>query len=128
MKAFTVTELLAVVVIIGILAAISYPRFQAFRIKARLREVPNTVQLILAAEKYYHFKRGFYYTWVYGTDPSDVLNISLPGADSMCQYQVTGTAIQFQRRTPTEDVGSYDMATDSYDIKAAYEKYLGYLE
>ena len=120
------------VVIIAILAAISYPRFQALRTKARLKEVPNTVQLILAAEKYYHFKKGLYRLWDYGEDPGDVLNIILPGADSMCQYQVTGSGsdanVQFQRRSDQDSIGSCNIESGDYTIDSDYEKYLGYLE
>ncbi len=111
-----------------------FPWFEGFRTKARLKEVPNTVQLILAGEKYYYFKQRFYRKWTYGQDPSDDLHISLPDADSMCEYQVidpgTGEEIQFKRRgvTPDDPVGSYDLSTDEYAIDADYDKYLGYLE
>ena len=58
----------------------------------------------------------------------DWLNIMLPR--DVCEYWVddaTGT-IYFRRADTNDPVGNYVILTDTYDIDAAYDKYLGYLE
>ncbi len=146
----TLIELLIVVVIIGVLATIMYPRFQTFRIRTELKEVPNTIQLILAGEKYYNFKIGAYFDWtaadadnfVYtssahgNAEVEHELNITLPR--DVCEYWVDNTttpgtwAIHFRKADNTAEdekkVGECVIQTRNYTIESPYDKYLGYLE
>ncbi len=155
---FTLAELLIVIIIIGILATIMYPRFETFRTKAKLKEIENIVEVIRAAEKVYYFKIGGYFTWTAAeaqsnytrgaapTDIQDALNITLPASDAqyggtMCTYSVTDVGgdvvIQFTSDDPdSEDQGHYALDganADTYDITTTYggskwNVYLSYLE
>lgn len=60
-KGFTLIELIAVVVIVGILAAIAYPQYQKTKERALGREARANMELILAALKIYRMQNGEYY-------------------------------------------------------------------
>ena len=53
-KGFTLIELMIVVAIIGILAAIAIPSFLAMQLRAKRSELPTNVDAIRTAEKAYH--------------------------------------------------------------------------
>jgi len=152
---FTLVELLMVTVVIAILATILYPQFETFRIRAGLKEVPNTVQVILAAERYYNYKKGGYFPWDWTeaisdyVNAEDELNIEIPPTSSdttICQYRVLydGTTSQYQILFRSNDglvaqnQGHYVIEdtvtpanTDTYVIDSyngKWEKYLKYLE
>ncbi|UCD54779.1 MAG: prepilin-type N-terminal cleavage/methylation domain-containing protein [Candidatus Omnitrophota bacterium] len=59
-KSFTLVELLVVIIIVGILAAVSIPIFRAYIWKARFAEVFATVDLIVAAKRAYRVEHGTY--------------------------------------------------------------------
>ena len=149
-RAFTLIEALAVVVIIGVLATILYPSFVGMRLKAQLKEVENTVEMIRAAEKYYKFKTGNYLLWTYNEaavgypNVGPVLHITFPPpGNAMCLYRVyttgTETRIRFRNNdvAPFQNQGHYVIedttgaTTDTYDIdnyNGKWEAYLLYLE
>ncbi|UCD55277.1 MAG: prepilin-type N-terminal cleavage/methylation domain-containing protein [Candidatus Omnitrophota bacterium] len=59
-KSFTLVELLVVIIIVGILAAVSIPIFRAYIWKARFAEVFATVDLIVSAKRAYRVEHGTY--------------------------------------------------------------------
>ena len=60
-KGYTLTEMLVVLVIIAILAALAWPNYKTIKEKALNREAKASLALIRAAEKIYRLEQGFYY-------------------------------------------------------------------
>ena len=74
-KAFTLIELLIVVLIIGILAAIALPQYQKAVEKSRAIQAIAIVKSIADAQEVYYMENGSY-----ATDLSD-LSVEIPGED-----------------------------------------------
>ena len=75
-KAFTLIELLGVVLIIGILAAVALPKYQKAVEKARMAEAVNNVYAIARAHQIYYLGKGSYL----GDTEINKLDITIPGA------------------------------------------------
>jgi prepilin-type N-terminal cleavage/methylation domain-containing protein len=61
-KGFTLIELMIVVAIIGILAAIAIPSFLAMQLRAKRSELPTNIDAVRTAEKAYHAEWDVYTT------------------------------------------------------------------
>ena len=60
-KSFTLTELIIVIVIVGILVALGLPSYNRIKEKSLDREAKASLALIRAAEKIYKMEQGWYY-------------------------------------------------------------------
>jgi len=111
--AFTLMEILIVLVIMSILATVTIPAYNKILQKARDREAITNLRLIQAAQRIYHQDTGFYYPP--GATESVVTNINnnlhLFLNNSRWDYSITGAAGTFNaeaiRRAPTDGYGNY---------------------
>ena len=58
---FTLIELMVVITIIGILASVGFPYFQAYMLEGKLAEARPYLQQIAAKERIYRMRRGLYF-------------------------------------------------------------------
>lgn len=103
-NAFTLVELLIVIVIIGILVTIAIPQYQGMIIRSRIAaELYSTVDMIRKAEDIFYAENNFYAAAVDGVTGYDLwysttqayinnfgtfLNIDIPGINSTFVYGV----------------------------------------
>jgi type II secretory pathway pseudopilin PulG len=92
-EGMTLLEVLAIVIIIGILAAIALPNFAPIREKALDKEATASLKLIQAAEKIYKLETDFYYPYsgtetVQGTINTN-LKLSLPTDNTTRKWTYT---------------------------------------
>ncbi|MBR2082900.1 MAG: prepilin-type N-terminal cleavage/methylation domain-containing protein [Elusimicrobiaceae bacterium] len=85
-QAFTLIEILVVVLIIGILAAVALPQYQKAVMKTRFLQYQTLVESIYKAQKIYFLSNGKYATNFYDLD------IDLPGNPS--DWTVNSTDVQ----------------------------------
>lgn len=79
-KAFTLVELIVVVIIIGLLATFAIPQYAASQRRARARRIWADMKLLAAAENIYHTETGVYaFCQIPGgnTDCNDILNLNI---------------------------------------------------
>lgn len=69
-EGFTLMELIVVIVIVGILAALAAPIYTKTKEKALDREAVSALKLIQAAEKIYRMEQGFYFPCVDNSYPN----------------------------------------------------------
>jgi prepilin-type N-terminal cleavage/methylation domain-containing protein len=89
-RAFTLMEMLVVIVIIGILGTMSIVHFRASQENALDKEAYSNLKLIGAAEKIYRLEAGQYVTASNETAINNVLRLMLPtNAAKKWSYNVT---------------------------------------
>lgn len=112
-SAFTLTEVMVVVIIIGVLAAIAMPRYEVAVEKVRASEGVNILTALLSAEKRYALDNNNTYTAVFAQ-----LDFTMPGgwgnfgAPTLTAVAVGGNGVVAQ--LPRNDQANYDL--DGYTL------------
>lgn len=107
---FTLLELLIIIMIIGILAALGLPQFEKTREHALGREARANLQLIAAAERIYRMEAGSIYYPDSGTedDISDINdNLRLFLNERNWDYSIIGGAASFTAFAERIGMGGY---------------------
>lgn len=102
MRAFTLLELLVVLIIVGIMAGIAIPNYTKTRERALNREAQTALSLIQAAERIYRLRNPTYYGSLVLDDINDNLKLSL--SSQVWTYSIVAGANAFTasaRRSPT---------------------------
>jgi prepilin-type N-terminal cleavage/methylation domain-containing protein len=104
-KGFTLLELLIVVVIVGVLAALTIPNMRSSVERTRSRSAQFNLQAIYNAEKRYKLRNNKYY---YGANTQAAINenLQLNIQDSYFTYQITGSADSFNATATRFDPSS----------------------
>lgn len=92
-RGVTLTEILVVIVIIAILAALALPQFTASRERALSREAKANLKLISVAEKIYRMREGFYFPFENVTTDRDQIaeNLKVNLTETNWNYSIDAT-------------------------------------
>jgi len=131
--AFTLGELLIVVIIVGILAGLGVTYYRKVVVKAKAVKVKHAIALIAEAEKMYKIDRGYYLTVAAGAVEAKIgtavtgINLAVVDNDTDFIYSVTGAGLISGSNTKvigTCGVGSaitLNLPTDAWNIPACYK-------
>ncbi len=103
-EGFTLIELMIVVAIIGILAAIAIPNFMTYQCKAKQTEAKSNLANIRTMQEAYNAEQDTY------SDSYTLIGFSLKG-DARYTYNVTGTESTFDATATGTLSGSQDIWT-----------------
>ena len=103
-KGFTLIEMLVVVLIVGILAAIALPQYELAVEKARAREGLMMTRSIFKAHELFYLTNGVY------ADSLDDLDISFPGEEKNSTYVKSKAMRYFECRPHSKEQNFGDMA------------------
>ena len=125
-KGFNLTELIVVVVVIAILAALALPNFGAFKEKSLDKEAKASLALIQAAEKIYKMETNDYFPND-GSSESDIdtintyLKLSLPTSNANWSYSVNanGGTGGYTTATHAGRTWSLPFSSDTYNCSPA---------
>jgi len=120
-KGFTLVELMVVIVIIGILAALAIPRFMGATNKSKATEFKPVLKSLYTLQKAYQQERN-----LYATDIS-LIGFDNPGSTARFSYSTTNTktdpttAVELGRATyitgkGINDLNGTELAAGSYAI------------
>jgi len=112
-KGFTLIELMIVVAIIGILAAIAIPAYTRFTCRAKQTEAKSSLKAIVVAEDSY---RGEFDTYLAGAQAQlPIIGFVIAGTSSRYDYNVTSSTLNTFQATALGKSGS-DQDTDLWSI------------
>jgi prepilin-type N-terminal cleavage/methylation domain-containing protein len=113
-QGFTLTELLIVIVIISILAAIALPRFAATKDKAKLASVRTDLRNIMTAQESYYYDHTTYTSALSATifQPSQGNTVVITGTAASFTATATNASISVNPKSCSVTVGS-GSTTDS---------------
>jgi len=110
---FTLVEIMIVVVIIGLLAAMAIPTFGVVRQQSRMKSVTNNLRQIAMAASTYMLNNGFTqaaYTDLIGNSTDDYLHtISSVAGEDYSTLTVAQTATQVSITSVTFGTATYNM-------------------
>jgi prepilin-type N-terminal cleavage/methylation domain-containing protein len=120
-KGFTLVELLVVIILVSILAAIGVPLYLHYSETSKVREALGTIKAIITSQKVEKIKTLQYYTATGGTAATIFLKKGIDLTDSIYfTYETNGDADAFTvTATATPESGitgtiTYDSATNSW--------------
>ena len=99
-KGFTLVELMIVVVIIGILAAIAIPKFSSMIGKAKTTEATTNLSQIIKGETMYHYQNASYIGFAYDANCAEI-SFQQPGGRFTFSFTI---ADSLARALEDEDV------------------------
>jgi len=82
---FTLIEVMIVVAIVGLLAAIAYPSYQDSVQKSRRAEARSSVVSVMQQQERYLTQRGTYLAFAAGTVPSDAVPFTTHAGESLAR-------------------------------------------
>ena len=119
-KAFTLIELMIVVAIIGILAAIAIPNFIKFQCRSKQSEAKGNLKAIYVSEESYRGENDAYVQMALTgngtTNPANVIGFAPKGAKIRYNYTVGAASATTFHSTA---IGNAEMNTDKWTITQA---------
>jgi type IV pilus assembly protein PilA len=117
MKGFTLLELMVVIAIVGILAAVSVPTFLKFQARAKQSEAQSNLKALYTSQKAYFQEKDTY--------SSSVAKIGFsPERGNRYQYNLNGTGSQNTDNrtgtTPSTSPGADGIMIDTFKFPNAY--------
>ena len=123
-RGFTLLELVMVIIVIGILAAIALPNFTPMKEKALDKEAQASLRLILAAQKIYRMENIFYFPQSGGppdnTSINSFLKLELPTiAGRAWNYTCTSSPCAEATRNGDDSRNWRYLSTDTDPVSGA---------
>jgi len=113
-KGFTLVEIMIVVVIIGLLAAMAIPAFNKVRAQSRQKAVTNNLRQLAAAGQQYMLDKGVtsaQYTDLVGTLTDNYIRSITPVADELPSYQAFSVTQGTTQVSITSPSGAFPTVT-----------------
>lgn len=132
-KSFTLAELVIVVIIVGIIAALGVSGYQKVVVKAKSGKAKHAISLIAEAEKEYRMDYGVYWPVAAGAVDAGIgtnatgMNLSAVDNDSDFNYSVTAAGLIRASNPaaigacPPNSTSTLDLATGTWNIPACYK-------